>query len=263
LKVATRSWMQLSECPSGDSVIAVDFDGTVRREATFHEFAAMLPGVELWHTLTPPDPPESALASEYLDWWLDLQAQDGREIRAIFGYCAGSVFASALADRLEARLCARPPVVLFNPGLPDAATLHRDVRGVVDAMPGLTDEERAESRRRVESARIESDGDFSILSRCYVALYQDACERTFDRLGIAAELAAELAVLFRSYTTYLAAARQVVRGPRWSAGVSLAARDHHHTGFTTREITFDLSRGEILRSPEVAAATQVLLAERS
>jgi len=245
----------------GPVVLAVDFDGSGRSEATFRDLAKILPsGLEVWQAVPPPDSHTPGLpAQRYTDWWLGLPGGEGTQVRAVLGYCAGSVFASALADSLESRFNERPPVVLFNPGVPTVDTLDRDFTGIVDGMTVLDEEEREALRNRARRVRADFGTDFGAVSGEYVAMYLDACGIAFERYGIDAEVGGQLTRMFLSYVNYLTAARSVGVRPGWSSASALTAREQAGSGFVDDETVFELSRAELLRSPEVARAAFGLL----
>jgi len=249
-------WTCISEQVGGDLVLAVDFDAAVRREATFRDLARRLPDMEIWHAV-PPDQPAAGQPRHYLDRWLELP-RAGR-VGAVFGYCAGSVFASALAEDLEQRQGSRPEVILFNPGPPSVATLDRDFRGVVGSMEALSSAERADVLGRADSVLARCGDDFDAVSAEYAALYRQACLVVFQRMGIDGDVGDELTDLFRSYVSYLAAARQLQREPLLAPGTSITAREHRGAVCTQEEVTFDLARGDLLRSRAVATTVSELI----
>jgi hypothetical protein len=255
-----QRWTRLGGRANGDLVLAVDFDGSGRKEATFRDLARLLPGhLDVWHAVPPPGCDRApAPASRYLQWW-EGYPRAGR-VFSVLGYCAGSVFACALADDIESRQGLRPRVLLFNPGPPTTATLNRDFRAVVNSMTILDDDERGALHRRADEARERSGDDFDVVRAQFAAMYAEACGLAFARFGIDPDVGRQLTGLFHSYVSYLAAARQVTRDPRWDSAVCLTSREHAGTHFTSTEIPFDLIRTDLLASSQVAGAVGDLLA---
>jgi len=260
-KAESPGWTRVAGRPGGRTVLAVDFDGTVRGEATFRDLARSLPDdIEFWHaTVLDTRRGDTVDSARYLDWWLNTPAAD-TGIVAVLGYCAGSVFASALADALKARSGRRPPTLLFNPGVPTVATLERDFRGVVESMTALTQDERDALHSRTADALKRCGPDFDAAGAELSAIYLDACSTVFERWGIEDDIGEELGDLFRSYVFYLTAARQIERSPAWSSALSVTSRDQAGSGFTDHETSFDLARSDLLRSQEVVSAVYGVLA---
>ncbi|WP_306337748.1 hypothetical protein [Streptomyces sp. KL118A] len=248
-----------------DVVLAVDFYGTGRQEATFRHLCELLPDApEVWHAVPPSVDGDwsAATGAGHLRWWTEgLAAVAGeRRVRAVVGYCAGSVFASALADGLAERQGDRPTVVLFNPGAPGVATLTRDFRGLVEGMDVLTDEERGGMLTEIEAIRQAHAPDALVpVAEQYAALYRKGCELLCQRLEVDAELGDELAAVLHSYLAYLTAALDVPPNPAWRSATSITSREHRGADFTDTERGFDVARADLLSSRDVAAAVGPLL----
>ncbi|MDH6144766.1 hypothetical protein P3T35_006815 [Kitasatospora sp. GP30] len=254
---ASQGWDRLGGGGQGALVLAVDFDGSTRQEATFRDLARLLPDrLDVWHAVPPTADLEHA--DQYLAWWLETLPRSGERVSAVLGYCAGGVYAAALSDAIELRQEVRPEVVLFNPGSPNTATLSRDLFGALGSMTALNEDERQRFRQRAEEIVEHCAGDFAALADEFCAVYVDASRIAFERWGIEGEVGDELMGLFRAYTRYLSAARQLERRPRWVDALSLNSADHEG-GFTGRETSFDSSRADLLRSPAVAAAVTATL----
>lgn len=254
---ASQGWDRLGADRQGALVLAVDFDGSIRQEATFRHLARLLPDrLDVWHAVPPTTDTEHA--DQYLAWWLETLPRPGERVSAVLGYCAGGVYASALADALELRQQVRPEVVLFNPGSPTGATLSRDLFGALGSMSALEQHEQQQFRHRAEELAERCGGDFTALADGFCAVYTDACRIAFDRWGIDGDVGDELTGLFRAYTRYLSAARQLGHRPRWADARSLNSAEHDG-GFTGSETAFDSSRAELLRNPDVAAAVTAML----
>jgi hypothetical protein len=259
--IESAAWTRISGRGDGPAVLAVDFDGSGRREATFRDLVKLFPDeLDVWHAVPPDDGHLPGLPPEhYIDWWRGLPGGPETAVRAILGYCAGSVYASALADALESDRADRPTVVLFNPGVPTVATLDRDFTGIVDGLTVLDDAERSALRARARRARESSRDDFTAVSGEYVASYLEASATAFERYGISPDVGEQLTRLFRAYVNYLATARAVEVRPGWAASVALRAREQTGSGFGPDETVFDLSRADLLRDQQVASRTLELL----
>jgi hypothetical protein len=127
----------------------------------------------------------------------------------------------------------------------------------------LNDDERAALHRRADEAGERGGDDFDAVSAEFAVMYLEACDVAFARFGIDPAVGRQLTSLFHSYVSYLAAARQITRDPRWASAVSFTSREHEGTHFTDTEISFDLSRAELLNSPDVVEAVCDLLTGQS
>ncbi|MFE3738973.1 hypothetical protein [Streptomyces sp. NPDC059134] len=256
------AWAPLVPGADGDVVLAVDFATTGRREATFAELAGLLPGpLDVRQAVPPPDAGrEDDPAGYHLRWWGGRVAYGpgARPVRAVLGYCAGSVFASRLADVVERRQGERPVLLLFDPEVPTVAGLDRDVRRAVEGMDGVSDEERAGLRRGIDRIRDATGDDFDKAAEAFVALYREAYGTVLARMGVGGHFAEQLTGLFRSYTGYLTAARHLGPGPGWASATSLlsSGRSGGHTG---REIRFPVSQEDLLRDPGVIRTAYELI----
>jgi hypothetical protein len=244
------AWHRLSEGGAAHRVLAVDFDATGRHEATFRDLVRALPGpLTVWHATPPP------AGQPFLDWWAG-QVPD--EVTAVLGYCAGGVFACALADDLERRTGRRPTVVLFNPGPPTVATVHRDFGAVFDAMAALDESEGGALRARLAAATVDTD-DLGLVGSRLLEIHQDACRRIFPRMDIDPDVGEQLSGLLRSYVSYLTAARRLPPRPAWAAATSLFSREYDGVAGFGTPVLFDVARARLLADPEVAATAYGLV----
>jgi hypothetical protein len=244
-----QAWIPLLEQRSGRLVLAVDVDGSVRREASFWDLADILPtAVDVWHTTLPSGAPLGTLSPDaYLDRWLAHRPHPDRPVEAVLGYCAGSLYACALADRLQAGQ-PRPEVVLFNPGIPDQNTLRRDFTGMMSAMPGLPEATR-ETLLDLQNAR--QWGDFESAAEHCLGSYREACSIMADQLGLEADLSDQMVDIFASYLGYLGAARALARSSTWRTATSIVSSDHAQPPFTDDQLPVPVSRQELLGDPDV------------
>jgi hypothetical protein len=251
-----QQWSTISEnALTRPIVLAVDFNVTGRREATFSDLVQSFPNpLTVWLSMQPPDSYSKHLApSDYLTWWAGDSLGTLVRVGAILGYCAGSLFASALADEVERRQDFRPKVVLFNPGKPGAATLKRDFDGTIQSMLLLTSQERSDFLERAEAKLDGSLASFD--EECGVAfdLYTQASRICFSRAGIDADVGDDLLGVFRSYTSYLHAARGVEYRPEWAKATAVLSREHSQDpAFTQTPLRSGIGRERLLADPEVA-----------
>ncbi|MDL4820042.1 hypothetical protein [Actinomadura opuntiae] len=260
----SQTWTTISDGgPERPAVLAVDFDATGRAEATFRElvesFTAALP-VRLCGQ-PPAGHREDLPPAAYLDWWADGAPE---RVGAVLGYCAGSLFACALADVLAERRGSRPAVVLFNPGRPDVRTIRRDFDGIVGTMPALEPRERAAFHARAADLAAGTPDAFDEVADAILGLYGEASRLAFRRAGVDDDVGAELVAVFRSYVSYLRAARRIEYRPEWAAETTLVSRDHAPgPEFGRTPIWAGSGRDRLLADPDVAAAVHRLLSTAS
>jgi hypothetical protein len=256
-----QAWTRISP-GVGDTVLAVDFDMTGRREATFRDLARRLPAdLTLWQTAPPHDSYWSTIpANRYLRHWRDHPDDKRQPVRAVIGYCAGSVFARVIAADLAAHQDRPPALVLFNPGVPNARTLNRDFDKIVGSLTALSQDERRSLNEDLLRLREQAGDDFDELSAGCVRLYRKAGVIAFERQGIDRDIAVELVALFGAYVSYLAAARSLQGHPGGPPAVALTSREPDSAeGFIGERVGFDVARENLLDDPAAAAAAARLI----
>ena len=262
-----EQWSTISEnALTRPIVLAVDFDVTGRKEATFYDLVQSFPRpLTVWLSAQPPDSYCKNLApGEYLTWWASDSLGARVRVDAILGYCAGSLFASALADEMERRQGFRPKVVLFNPGKPGATTLKRDFNGTIQSMFLLTDQERSDFLERAERRLDGSLASFDEECDVVLDLYAQAIRITFSRAGIDSDVGDDLLGVFRSYTSHLRAAREVEYRPEWAKAAAVLSREHaQDPAFTQTPLRSGTGRERLLGDPEVARTAFRLIGSES
>ncbi|WP_412077695.1 hypothetical protein ACLF6K_25395 [Streptomyces xanthophaeus] len=268
--MSTGSWRRIGEGDPRRTVLAVDFDSTARPEAGFRRLAPLLPaGREIWLT-GQPDAAERQLldAEAYLGWWRERPEGARGHVDTVMGYCVGGVFASALADEIGRQQGTRPALLLFDPEPVEAMSLYRDLRKAVGAMTVLSEEERTgyvtEALTVCEALTAsENVDDFRATALQVVKVYESAAGLAFDRLGLDEETADDLMGMFRSYLSYLSAARELSPEEGWATALALtSARSSPGAPLALRERSFPLGTEELLDSQDVAQAVHRFLEER-
>ncbi|MEU7787590.1 hypothetical protein [Amycolatopsis sp. NPDC049159] len=258
-----HSWHPIDEqSDDKEVIITVDFTVTGRPEAGFAELATHLETpYGVWESLPPAVGDETGMnGDDYLDRWTTELRASGVEVKAVFGYCASSVFALAIADRI-ATWQDKPRVVLFDPTAATGFTvLHYGFFRVVDALAAvLTDDEVRDAHAAGETAQQTHD-DLETLTKEFVRIYREVGGTAFERVGLEADRAEELVSWFSSYMTYLVAASQLTV-PADLAGVDVirSAELPGALEIGAREVRFDIDHSGLLSQPEVAQAVRGLL----
>ncbi|MFI5780653.1 hypothetical protein [Nocardia sp. NPDC051570] len=252
-------WRQLSVGEGESVVLAVDFEQTSRVEAGFRDLIARFPEpLTVWQAV---QPPSGSSAEDYIAWWsTELDSEDANVV-AVMGYCAGSVFASAVADEIERRRGLRPLTVVFNPGRPSKDSVDRDFRAIIGSLSPLSADERAEVIDTANDILRRWDRDPGTTIDRLLALYRAQTGIAFERAGVAADVGQELVDVFRSYTAYLRAAHQITPRSSWSVATAVCSIEGDgEPGFAEWTIPIATSRQDLLRSETVARTVFELLA---
>lgn len=254
-------WDLLGDQRGKGVVLALDFEAVGRAEACFSDLASLLdPPLEIWAAGQPPAPASGALTSSgYLDYWSGGLRESGREITAVLGFCAGGVFAAALAEQVARWQATPPAAVLVDPELPTAATLIKQLDNAMQGLAGMASEaELAQVRER--AAELGAAEDLSRVGVALTSLYQEACGPAFARIGLKADYQADLVASFGALMSYLAAAADVRTAEGWASATTIvSAAPPGQPAGVGRQVRVDVAHGDLLRSPSVAQLISKLL----
>jgi hypothetical protein len=254
----SAGWEPLSGGGGQGIVLAVDFEAVGRPEACFSDLVSILdPPREIWAATQPAAGQEmTASADTYLNYWSAGLRDGGREISAVLGFCAGAVFAAALAERI-AQWQTAPVSVLLDPELPTRATLRKQFD---NAIRGLAVGGADLSWVRESLSRLDNPPDLPSLAVELSVLYQQASEPVFARIGLPPEVRADVLASFRSLMSYLVAAADVGVGEGWPSATAIvsAAPICEPTG-VARQIRTGVDHAGLLNSPLVAKLVSELL----
>ncbi|MFD9392986.1 hypothetical protein ACFWBB_20430 [Streptomyces sp. NPDC060000] len=258
----------------GAVVLAVDFDTTGRPEARFSDLVANLTtGLTVWESI-PPDAGTAAEWSgkEYIDHWARKIAAERPDVRAVMGYCAGSVFAATLAERVADLQGTAPLLLLFDPEITVAQTLLWQFSKVVGFMSSVLPAQDIEAAREAGRRAYEQTPQVGPLKQNLTRLVREVGEPAFTRAGLDRTRREELFAAFASFMGYLAAAADLDPFPRWRSATALSScsptsglngiraagvgADQVSVG---REITFDVEHATMLADRAIAATVSDLL----
>ncbi|MFD3554354.1 hypothetical protein ACFWWA_19960 [Streptomyces goshikiensis] len=272
------AWKVLSAGDRSELVLAVDFDVTGRPEARFSDLAPRLqPAGGVWESLPPAAGTEAGLTGEaYLDRWHHGLGDQLPEVRAVFGYCVGGVYAAELAARIARTQEHSPLVVLFDPEPATAPTLYWQFHKVMEFMRSVATDDEVTAAQAAGRLAESGTADLGALSERLVDLFRQTGEVAFARAGLDEIRRAELFATFSSFMTYLSAAGRFDALARWSSAVAITSvsptsglngiRSHlpsGHQELVAREIRVQAEHAELLRSDEVALVVDELLLEIS
>ncbi|MEU9041375.1 MULTISPECIES: hypothetical protein [unclassified Kitasatospora] len=260
-----------------DIVLAADFPVTGRNEGGFAELAPGLnPDFSLWQTVAPVRAPETgASPDEYLEGWLSEIEASGRTVRAVMGYCAGSVFAGALAEKVAERQAVAPAVIVFDPELVDVPTAHLQFGRVVGNMTTiLTEEEIANLSGTAELLAAKPGIEPAEFAAELYSVFTPIGRGALLRAGLAEDYADELVAMVGSFMAYLCAASGLDPRPGW-ARATVVTSGSERSGLNRMRTTpgvapiviadehrFEVEHRDLLRTPAVAETVAGLLAAR-
>jgi hypothetical protein len=264
------SWRTLTagDDPSG-IVLAVDFDVTGRVEARFSDLAANLDtGHAIWEAI-PPAAEDNRTGADYVSHWAQDAERPGLPVRALLGFCAGSVYAAELAERIGRAQGAAPLLLLFDPELSVPRTLLWQFLKIVGFMSGTISAEGAAAMREAGQRAYEQNQDIGDLRQALVRLVREQGEPAFERAGLDRRLRGELLDIIDSCLCYLAAASDLDPREQWKSAIAFGSsspmsglRGMRLAGTdvaVAREISVDADHGTMLADKEVAATVSRLL----
>ncbi|RVX38752.1 hypothetical protein EDD27_1076 [Nonomuraea polychroma] len=263
------AWKTLTDRGNSDSVVlAVDFDITGRPEARFSDLVANLePALRVWETVPPPL--EVSSGDGYVEHWAQRLEQERPQVRAVLGFCAGSVYAAALAERISSWQGDEPLLVLFDPELSTAQTLLWQFHKITGFMASMLPPGEIDEARRIGQRAYEETPDVGALKDALIKLVGDFGHRALAKIGLDERRRDELFEVFSTFLTYLAAAGDIDPRERWRSAVAfnsstpLSGLDAMRTAgvevLVAREINCDVDHGTMLADKDLAARLSGLL----
>ncbi|MFG2353525.1 hypothetical protein [Streptomyces sp. NPDC048521] len=270
--MTANGWNVLSGDGKTAPALASDFPATGRTVAGFGDLVRGLGDAApaLWETAPPRPGQEAGMTGEdYLRHWQAGAASAG-PVRAVLGFCVGSVFAAGLAAEIGRLQGEAPRLVLFDPERPDVDLLHRHYHELIGGLaPMLSPDEIDEARRAGQETR-RAHTAMRPLAEDLCELFRKYGEPAFRRTGLDAERGAEVVATFASFLGYLVAASDLDPRPAWADAVAISSATPHsglnplppqeRSTLVAREIAFDLPHTELLRDTGVARTVSQLLA---
>ncbi|MFC9912498.1 hypothetical protein [Streptomyces sp. NPDC059862] len=255
----------------GELVVAADFGTAGRPSATFTELVtALRTDLTFWETMPPPYGHEAGMsAADHVARWVRDIRDSRLPVRAVIGFCSGSVYAAALIEEIS-RWQKTPLLILIDPDLAERHMVigHYERFMTARLSPVLTAEavEAAVRAGRDADASAKTPLDLAAeLGTLCRRILPDACERG----GMTGERSRELAEIFAGYLHWLAAGAELDPRPAWRAATALnsategfgldAFPEEERAGLVARVIDFDIPHLELMRTPEVARTIEGLL----
>jgi hypothetical protein len=259
---ATGSWRVLSTGDQDDVVLVCDFPTSIRPEATFADLAASLRPVRtVWEAVPPPPGAERGwTAADYLRTWLTDLRDAEVTVGAVLGFCAGGVFAGAIAERIAGWQDRAPELVLFDPERPTGGALYAQYhRGAELFGAVLSADEVADLLRRGQEL-LRANDDVQVFGPALSELYVSAGDTAFERVGLDPVRRAELSATFTSFVNWVVAADQLDPTAAWARATAISSATRGSgTDLAGRERAFDVAHVDLLRDAAVADAVSGLL----
>jgi hypothetical protein len=260
----------LRQADSGHLIVATDFAATGRTTATFRELVGMLrTESNFWEVAPVPYGHESGVTGkDQIDRWATDVRQSDLQVHAVIGFCAGSVYAGELAERI-AVWQERPRLILLDPARAEIPMLVEHVERWLDRLAKtFSPAHLADARRDVRNANAP-DGEPLELAARLVKLYEKLITPALIRAGQSVQASLELTSLITGYLYWLAGAIQLAPRAKWSHATALSSETlgfglhlippPERANLVAKAIYFDVSHTELLRNAEVAHVVDDLL----
>jgi hypothetical protein len=268
-----RSWRTLADGGTEGVVAAVDFPQTGRPEAGFADLAGNLTGNGLVvQTVPPPLAPDPEVpAAAYIGPWARDLREDGREVRAVLGFCVGAVYAAALAEEISRWQPARPEVILFDPEPAGARSVHEAFTDVLEELaPILGAAGTVAAAKEADTLLRTRRDDPAACAVALLDLYREVGHGALRSIGLDDARIDEMTTLFGAYLAYLSTAGTLDPLPGWRGATALGSTtpDRGLNALTAgidgpasfaRELRFDVDHRDLLRDSDVARAVEDLL----
>ncbi|MGY1434175.1 hypothetical protein [Streptomyces reniochalinae] len=271
----SSTWAPLRTSSSSEVILCADFHTTGRPEAGFSDLVPQLEHDGNYWLIAPPAvAPDSGVdVDEYIGSWLAPVRESGMTVRAVLGFCVGSVYGASLADELAKSQGTAPKLIVFDPEPTQLVTIQYQLTKVLDMLDTILSEaERAEIHAEL-GKYLRLDG--MTVGRYAAEMFGEfrrISDGAFARAGLDTEYSAEMWSLFSSFLSYLSLAEGLNPRPAWLDATALSSSSPHNglnrlkvtgemgTGeFVAHEIRFDEDHAELLRSPGVAETVDKLL----
>ncbi|MDQ0795482.1 hypothetical protein [Streptomyces sp. B1I3] len=254
------AWKVLSAGRGPGLVLAVDFATTGRSDSGFSDLAPRLgPEFTVWETRQP-DTGDGMSARDYVERWAREVEDSGRTVRAVLGYCAGSVFAGELAARLAAGQAEPPGFLMFDPEVPTPAALDRDFTAMLDQFASVLSAGEVAAARQAAAAARAAASDFAAFGDELVRIFREQAGAAFAREELDPDLLEEFAAVFRSFVSYLDAAREIDPTAAWRTATSVNSLEPTEGArLAARAVDIPVRHTDILRSDLTAGAVTEFL----
>jgi dienelactone hydrolase len=242
-------------------VLAVDFFTPARVQAGFGDLvAALTPSYGVWENVQPA--PAATLGEltgeDYLSWWTG--GLPAGEVRAVLGFCAGGIFAAALAERIGATQGRVPEVVLFDPELPTSSGLFWLYHKMLTSLAAVLTERETADAVAAGKRLLAEDDSLTVFAPALVELYREVGWPAFRKAGLDERRSEEVVGTFSRFVAWLLAADQLDVRALWRGATAVTSPTWTGTDdLVGTRISTSVEHPDLLRSPEVATAVAGLV----
>lgn len=270
--VQSDAWRTLTDGDNSQGIVlAIDFDVTGRSEARFSDLAANLKtDYEVRETVHPaPRARFARTGAGYVDHWARQIEAERSQVRALLGFCAGSVYAAALAERISGWQDAEPLLLLFDPEITVAQTLLWQFHKIAGFMSSLIPAADVAGMREAGQQKYAENPQLSVLKVALIRLMREIGDPALARAGLDQPRREELLDIIDSCMFYLAAASEIDPLDRWRSAIAFSSstplsglRGMRLSGrqiSVAREISVNADHGTLLADTDVAVTVSDLL----
>lgn len=250
----SSAWRVLSTGSSDEVVLACDYSTTARPEAQFSDFVTHLePALTVWETTMPkPGTQTDWHADDYLDWWVEPLRASGTRVSAVLGFCAGSVFAAAVAHRVSQLQSQEVPLVILEPELPTSMALYDHYHRAIEMFAAVLDRSDVDGMLLAGQELLARNGDLQVFGPALSELYVRVAGDAMAKIGLDAARRAELSAIFALFISWVVAAGPIDPRQEWARAICVSGKGDIDQGMETGlRITVDVDHDRMLADPEV------------
>jgi hypothetical protein len=270
--IQSEAWRPLTvNRGPADTLLAVDFDATGRQEARFSDLLAGLGGGLIVLETVPS--PSVITAADQVEHWIRPHEQARTQVRAVLGYCAGAVYAAALAERIVDWQPFPPALLLFDPEIPEPQTLLWQFYKVTGIIASVLSEQEAAAARHSAQQAYEASADLETLCQKLIALVRQVGDPALARTGLDQARREELFIVFNTFLRFLALSSQIDPLDQWRHAVAFSStsplnglrvmRANGRVVEVAREIDIDVDHAGLLADQKVAAIVGRMLKDQA
>jgi hypothetical protein len=215
--------------------LGVDFPAAGRTEAGFADLLEKVgprwDGYGFWLTVPPPARLDRAVSGQdYVRQWTAEIRGSGRQVVAVMGYCAGSVYAAAIAEDIARWQQPAPKVILFDPEADTgvlADEMYKEMYRLIGVFGGFLSAEETEYARKRTAELAESGlDDLFAVSAALVDLYRETGSAAFDKLRLSDGRRDEIIGYFESWLAWLYMTTQIDPSDTWQRSPAIMSTEY-------------------------------------